>query len=165
MRKGSAVKAPSEKEINRLSNHLRHLDFLYYISFADTLIRYIEITIRKTGLSRLQGQVLHYIILNKGVITPTYLSKIMFRSKHSMTKIIDSLEKEGLIFRDYTNKDRRITYIKITSSGLDYVKMTTKEANQWRKKALYSMEAEERKYLIKLTEKLRKRIAEIINQL
>lgn len=54
----------------------------------------------------------------------------MLRSKHSITKIIDSLEKEGLVIRDFTNKDRRITFIKLTAAGLEHLKQRFVKGNE-----------------------------------
>jgi DNA-binding MarR family transcriptional regulator len=165
MRKVTSRKQPRQDEIEKVANQIATTDFWLCVSFADTINRYIEITMEKDNLSRLQAVAMWSLILKGGKSTPTLLARMMFRSKHSMTKIIDNLEKEGLVVRDYTNKDRRVTYIKITSDGLEYVKQNFSKGNERAQKVMACLDITERKSLVNLTEKMRKKIATIINNL
>jgi len=43
-------------------------------------------------------------------------------SSGSMTYVVDKLEKKGLLERVFCEKDRRVTYISITQTGIDLIR-------------------------------------------
>src|SRR5512137_2687778 len=135
---------PTTQEVEDVIKQL-NIDFIRYIAFADTVTRYIETKLEQTSVSRLQAGVLHFLVLHKGKWTPSQIAKIMFRSKHSLTKLIDALEKQGLVVRDDSTKDRRVTYIKITSAGLDYVVSKVDIAKKFTDGVVSCLEEDERK--------------------
>ena len=165
MRKAANRKPAPPDEIEKVANQIAATDFWSCVCFADTTNRYIEITMENDNLSRLQAVAMWSLILRGGVSTPTQLARMMFRSKHSMTKIIDSLEREGLVVRDYTNKDRRVTHIKITSDGLEYVWQNFTKGNERAQKVMECLDTAERKLLVDLTERMRQKMAVIIDSL
>jgi len=165
MRKKGEKTQPDRAEVADVAKQIETLEFLNCMYFADTLIRYIEIVMKKDVVSRLQGQALRYLILSGNNMTPTRLAKLMYRSKHSMTKIIDNLEKQGLVIRDHTGKDRRVTYIRITSAGLDYVMQTYTKGEEWGFKLLSILSPAEQKQFISVTKRMREKIVEIMRDL
>ena len=64
------------------------------------------------------------LLSEAGSLTPTELSRLMFRSKHSITKIIDGLEREGYVARYRDDRDRRVVHVKITSVGVAHMRET-----------------------------------------
>ena len=79
-----------------------------------------------------------------------------------MTKIIDNLEKEGLVVRDYTEKDRRLTYIKLTSAGLEWAMERFHKGNVRAQQVMDCLDVQERKTLINLMGKMRKTMISIL---
>jgi DNA-binding MarR family transcriptional regulator len=151
------------EDIQDIINQTKETDFWLYVQFADVLIRYLEITMKRDSIiSRLQGTALYFLLLNRGELTPTQLAGLMLRSKHSVTKIIDSLEKEGLIIRDFTNKDRRVTSVKLTSTGLEHLKQRFSKGNERADKVMSILNATEQKTLIALTERMRQKMTAIL---
>jgi DNA-binding MarR family transcriptional regulator len=57
-----------------------------------------------------------------GRATPTELSKRVFRSKHAITRAVDTLEKEGLVKREGIGEDRRNRKVVVTAKGLNLVR-------------------------------------------
>lgn len=53
-------------------------------------------------------------------VTPTILGKCMDMEKGSLTSLIDSMEKMGLVYRVNDEKDRRKTWIYLTDEGEKY---------------------------------------------
>lgn len=152
--------------IKEALNQIKKTDFWLCVQFADTLIRYLEITMKEDGIiSRLQGSALYFLLLNGGESTPTQLANTMLRSKHSVTKIIDSLEKEGLIIRDFTNKDRRVTSIKLTAPGLKHLKQRFYKGNERANKVMNILDPKEQKSLVDLTERIRQKITATLESL
>ncbi len=181
MKKPSAAVKARESSVRNISKYLSTREFLFYINFADTLIRFTELTSGKTNLSWLRSKVLHYLIVRGGKLTPTRLAQETLRSKHSMTTVIDILEKEGLVRRNVSHKentkgnnslkkdpvniDRRTTFIEVTPAGLAYVKKSIIRATDWDTKVTSALTPEENKTMIELSEKLRKRMSELINEI
>ncbi len=158
-------KKPFPEDIRNVVKQTKETDFWLYVQFADVLIRYLEITMKQDSIiSRLQGTALYFLLLNGGDLTPTQLAGVMLRSKHSVTKIIDSLEREGLIVRDFTNKDRRVTSIKLTSSGLEHLKQRFTKGNERADKVMGILDTEEQKTLVDLTERMRKKMTAILDR-
>jgi DNA-binding MarR family transcriptional regulator len=166
MRKLTTTKQPGIDDLKEVADQILKTEFWACVSFSDTTSRYVEITMKIDNVSRLHGIAMYCMVLMGGSTTPTQLAKYMFRSKHSMTKIIDSLEKEGLVMRDYTNKDRRVTYIKLTMEGLEYVRQNiANKGNKRAQEAISCLDKSEQKTLVSLLEKLRGNMTRIMNEL
>jgi DNA-binding MarR family transcriptional regulator len=156
-------KAPLPRDVRDALDKIKATDFWLCVQFADTLIRYLEITMKEDRvISRLQGSALYFLLLNGGESTPTRLAKDMLRSKHSVTKIIDSLEKEGLSARGSSDKDRRVTSVKLTAKGLEHVKQRFSRGNERAVQVMDALDLKEQKRLVVLTERLRKRMIELL---
>jgi DNA-binding MarR family transcriptional regulator len=157
---------PLPHDINDALNQIKETDFWLYVQFADTLLRYIEITMKQDNVvSRLQGSALYFLLLNDGESTPTRLARDMLRSKHSVTKIIDSLEKERLVVRDFTHKDRRVTSVRLTTAGLEHLRQRFSRGNERAKRVMDSLDTKEQKQLVKLTEKMRRKMTAILKSI
>jgi DNA-binding MarR family transcriptional regulator len=157
---------PQAEDIEGALNQIKKTDFWRCVQFADVLIRYLEITMKQDSIiSRLQGSALYFLLLNGGELTPTQLAGTMLRSKHSVTKIIDSLEKEGFIVRDFDNKDRRVTSIKLTSAGMEHLKRRFAKGNERASKVMEGLNAGEQKILVDLMERMREKMIAILDSL
>ena len=97
-------------------------------------------------------------------MTPTELAKEMFRSKHSITNLLDSLEKEGYILRTRENKDRRVVHIKLTPEGVKHVKGKVFNENAIVAKVMSCLTEKETEQLIDYLKRLRKEMINIINE-
>lgn len=61
----------------------------------------------------------------KDKITQQALSDITYRDKTSMTRLIDNIEKNGLVVRVPDTSDRRANLIFLTQKGTDTVRQAT----------------------------------------
>jgi DNA-binding MarR family transcriptional regulator len=104
-------------EVEDVDKVIRSLYFTRIATFADTVDRYIDIEL-KDSINWLKTFALIQLVLRGGSLTPSELAKLMLRSNHSMTKLIDGLVKEGFVRRHRNGKDRRIIQVKITQEGL-----------------------------------------------
>jgi DNA-binding MarR family transcriptional regulator len=120
---------------------------------------------KKDDLSPLHAIAMFDMVSSGGSLTPTKMAELMFRSKHSITKIIDNLEKEGFIVRDFSSKDRRVTHIKITSAGLEYVRNNLNKGDIRAKQVMDCLDASEQKTLVNLTGKMCRRMTEILENI
>ena len=108
---------------NRLSSVIGYVE-----SETENVVDSLNDEIRKYGHSRTSMDVLNTLIRHGGTMTPTKLSKRVFRSKNTITKTVDTLEKQGLVKREGWGEDRRTTKVTITAKGLKEVKQTTPSA-------------------------------------
>jgi DNA-binding MarR family transcriptional regulator len=111
---------PSPQEIEKVNKKIRRTQFTRLIAFADVVNRYTDI-ILKHKYSWLHSAALIFTITRGGSLTPTQLARIMLRSNYSVTKIVDGLEKDGLVIRTHNGQDRRSIDVQVTSKGLDYI--------------------------------------------
>jgi DNA-binding MarR family transcriptional regulator len=163
-KKKSMARQPAARDIKSALSQIKETNFWLYVQFADTLIRYLEITMKQDSVvSRLQGSALYFLLLNGGALTPTQLASTMLRSKHSVTKIIDSLEKAGLVVRDFTSQDRRVTSVRLTSAGLEHLRQRFARGNERAGKVMDSLDFKEQRQLAALTERLRRKMKEILD--
>lgn len=153
-------KPVKENELKEISGRIRQRPYLYLSSFADILGRFqesvLKVPLRFTALSLL--------IRRGGTMTPTELAKEMFRSKHSITNLLDSLEKEGYILRTRENKDRRVVHIKLTPEGVKHVKGKVFNENAVVAKVMSCLTDKETEQLIDYLKRLRKEMINIINE-
>ena len=72
----------------------------------------------------LRATALTYLITRGDSLTASQLARLMLRSNYSMTRLIDDLEKDGLVIRERAGKDRRTIDVRITSDGLAFMMQT-----------------------------------------
>jgi DNA-binding MarR family transcriptional regulator len=164
-KKSTESATPVEKDFKEIAEQVKEVKFWSCVCFADTISRYCEITMKKDDISPLHALAMIYLVRNGGASTPTQLADKMFRSKHSVTKIVDNLEKEGFIIRDFSSKDRRVTQVRVTRSGLEYVKNNQNKGNKRANLVMDCLTADEQKTLISLTGKMNKRMTDILEKL
>ena len=109
-------------EIREQAAQLRDLTLLSFIYTSDVVNRYLDIEVARYPVGRTGFSVLHNLVLHGGTMTPTNLSKRVFRSKHAVTRVVDRLERLGLVKRDAIGQDRRVRKVSITKEGLAFVK-------------------------------------------
>jgi DNA-binding MarR family transcriptional regulator len=164
-RKNAKISKVVSGELEKVAQQVGEVNFWRCVTFADTLKRYCEITMKKDDISPLHAIAMFYLVRTGGSSTPTQLAEQMFRSKHSVTKIIDNLEKEGFIVRDFSSKDRRVTNIRITPAGLKYVKNNQNKGNERARHVMDCLTAAEDKTLTGLADKMNKRMTDILEKI
>lgn len=105
---------------SRKLNEAAELQFdllnLFHKNFAKV---FHEITYGPYKLNKNQKSAI-MLIGRKGEIIPSVLGEYLDLHKGSLTSIIDSLEKEGLIYRKGDPEDRRKTILSLTEAGKEY---------------------------------------------
>lgn len=72
--------------------------------------------LQNTGITRIQWIALYYVKANK-IISQRELSNLMNVKDSSAGRLIDRLERDGLIERERNDSDRRIICIQLTEKG------------------------------------------------
>ena len=93
--------------------------YVLFLQTFDAVSRYTETELLKAGISYTQYSVLVLLDNTPVPLTLTELSRWMFRSKNSMTTVIDHMERDGLVQRVRDTKDRRAIRVVATEAGRD----------------------------------------------
>ena len=160
-RKGK--KLPESSEVENLSKEIRSLELTYVTSFADATNRFIDIVTKKGDDSRSRWGVLSCLIVYGG-LRPTDLARRMFRPKHSITLVIDQLEKLGFVIREPVKKDRRQILVRITKCGIDEFATNLTRAKEAWEPVISCLSEEEIEVLNNLMRKMRRTMANSIYQ-
>jgi DNA-binding MarR family transcriptional regulator len=119
-------KLATDSEIETAHQSLLASELLRLITFSDLLQRYAH---TKLGPSThwVEIYALIWLIIKRGCTTHTELAKLLLRSNHKITRIVDKLENEGFVIRENSNEDRRVTNIRITEAGLATISQLIKD--------------------------------------
>jgi len=138
--------------------------FYSIIATADIANMYIDNEIRKYGYHRTRFNIMYTLITHGGSMTPTEISKKIYRSKQTITAVVDGLEGDGLVRSRPVAGDRRIRMITITSKALDVVRETLPHRLQISHNAISCLKAEEVEQLNITLKKFRKHLSEKISE-
>jgi DNA-binding MarR family transcriptional regulator len=153
---------PSQGEIEKVNNQIRSVQFSRIVAFADVVTRYTEIVFntKEDRISWLRSSALRFIITRGGSLTLSQLATIMLRSNYSITKLVDGLEKDGLVKR-YRNKlDGRSFEVKVTIKGLKYVVDSLKSSEPAENELKSWLSEDELNNLANIIRKLRDKLIE-----
>lgn len=148
-----ADRLPDQEDIAALASALRSRQFPRLIVFADTVSRYVDSRLQKKE-SWLEINLVSFLIIRGGALTPSRLAQEMLRSKHSMTRLIDSLEAQRLVVRDRTGSDRRTVQIRVTIRGIKFIQEFLKEIDRFEERVMSHLDENERTMLMKIEKKL-----------
>ena len=110
-------KLASDNEIETAHQSLLTAELLRLITFSDLLQRYAQTKLGpKTHWVEMYALI--WLIIKRGCTTHTELAKLLLRSNHKITRLVDKLENKGFVIRENSNEDRRVTNIRITQAGL-----------------------------------------------
>ena len=91
--------------------------YVLFLQTGDVVSRYTETQLLKAGITPTQYSVLVLLDQCEAPPTLTELSGWMFRSKNSMTTVIDHMERDGLVQRVRDAKDGRSMRVVATEAG------------------------------------------------
>jgi DNA-binding MarR family transcriptional regulator len=122
------------------------------------LDKYIDTKARRYGQNRSRLDVMHTLIIHGGTLKPTDLSKMLFRSKQTVTGIVDGLERDGLVKRELAGKDRRTKKVTITRKGLSSIRASLPRTLEISSLAMPLLSEEEAQTLRTILRRIRKHV-------
>jgi len=145
-------------DIRAMATDLRFNTGLQVLYTGLLMNRYIDIRASKYGQNRSRLDIMHTLITHGGVIKPSDLGKMAFRSKQTITKIIDGLERDGLVKREVVGKDRRTRKVIITRKGLDSIRESLPHTLEISNTAMPSLSQEQMQELNTILRQVRKHL-------
>ncbi len=83
----------------------------------EVLARYLEIELKRYEVSLIRFNIMSALFKNGGEMTPSEISEIVFREKNSITAVINTMERQGVVRREPSTNDRRSVKVIITEKG------------------------------------------------
>ena len=83
----------------------------------EVLARYLEIELRRYDASLIRFNIMSTLFKNGGEMTPSEIGESVFREKNTITAVINTLVKEGVVRREPSTDDRRSVKVIITDKG------------------------------------------------
>jgi DNA-binding MarR family transcriptional regulator len=155
-----AEKSTRREDIETIHQEILSMHLSRLIAFSDVIIRYMRLGIQGDTRSWLRVNAIMFIITRGGKLTPTQIAKLLLRSRNSVSKLIDGLEKDGLVRRYHTKEDRRTVYVEVTSNGLSFIMARLKVIKSLEKEIRTCLDDHELETLVDLTRKLRLKLIE-----
>lgn len=141
-RKSSASPAPPEERL-----------FLALLKAADALGQQAEQLIKSSGLTGTQYNVLRILRgAQPAGLACRAIGDRMISHDPDMTRLLDRMEKRGLIRRERQKDDRRVVKTHITSQGLELLKPLDHPMRELHKQQFRHMPAKRVKNLVALLE-------------
>jgi DNA-binding MarR family transcriptional regulator len=122
--------------------------------FSDMINRYLQIKFKGES-TWLRVHATLFLITRGGKLTPSQLADIMLRSRNSVTKLIEGLEKDGFVKRTHSTEDRRIVYIEVSPAGLEFTMQHLRKLASLEKEIGQCLEPDELQQFVDLSRKLR----------
>lgn len=91
--------------------------------------------------------------------TQTELARRVFKDKTNVTRLLDALERDGLVERVVHPADRRASLVRLTDSGCRITEVVFPVAHRLNAEALEALDEDERERLIDLLDKLKSGLA------
>ena len=146
------------EDIRAIGTDLRFTLAVQLLNAGWLLDKYITAKARIYGRNRSQFDIMHTLIIHGGVMKPSDLSRMLLRSKQTITQIIDVLERDGLVTRELAGQDRRTKRIIVTKRGLELIRTSLPETLGVMNSAMPTMGEEEVQMLTAFLRKIRRHL-------
>jgi len=83
------------------------------------MIRTAERELRSSGLTMIQAATLYWVKTLEKPPTAAELSRLLFRRPHTVSDLLDRMEKQGLVRRQRDAKRKNVTRVILTRKGED----------------------------------------------
>ena len=159
-----ANKIPTSEQLNTSAEKLSRTYFTRLMSLSDLVNRYVHVGLRgEVDWLRL-GTLILIVLIGKGTMRPTELSRKLMRPTQNVTKLIDDLDKAGLITRNRETNDRRMVSVRITQDGLTYIDQSLAKINLVEEKIISVLDNDELETLARIVTKTRHTLVDLVSK-
>jgi DNA-binding MarR family transcriptional regulator len=106
----------------------------------EVLARYLELELKRHEATLIRFNVMSALFVNGGEMTPSEIAGLVFREKNSITAVINTLEKEGVVRREPSPDDGRSVKVVITDKGWKEANRLSPIAQELSREALSCMD-------------------------
>jgi DNA-binding MarR family transcriptional regulator len=76
-----------------------------------------EVELSRVKISLIQAMVLHALKISSEPLTPSKLARMLCREQHSMSALIDRMEKQGLVEKKHDLSSKNLVRVVVTAKG------------------------------------------------
>ena len=128
----------------------------------EVLARYLEVELRQYDATLIRFHIMSTLFQNGGEMTPSEIAERVFREKNSITAVINTLEREGVVRREPSTDDRRSVKVVITDKGWNEANRLNPVAQEISREALSCMDKEQLETLVDTMRKVRESLLPLI---
>ena len=122
---------------------------------CEVLARYLEVELRPYDVTLIRFHIMSTLFKNGGEMTPSEIAESVFREKNSITAVINTMERQGVVRREPSTDDRRSVKVVITDKGWKEANRLNPIAQELSREALSCMEKEQIEDLVDTMRKIR----------
>lgn len=134
---------------------LEQATFLDLLRTANRLSQGVVAVLRPAGLTPTQYNVLRILRGSAGPLTCGEMGERMIARDPDVTRLLDRLEKQGLISRSRSSEDRRVVVTEITAEGLRTLEELDEPVARLHREQLGHLGGEKLRRLARLLEEVR----------
>jgi len=138
--------------------NLRTIAVMSIIRTADIVNRYLDIELRKLNTSPARFAVMNALLVHGGTMSPSKISKWIFRAKHSVTSMLQVLESIGYVKREPDGNDRRSVNIVVTKEGWKSTEKMIPSAEEMNQKILSCLDESQIETLMEILKQIRRHL-------
>ena len=143
-------------EISKKATDKTPLGTLFSILMSyEVLARYLEVRLRRHDISLIRFNIMSTLFKNGGEMTPSEIAESVFREKNSITAVINTLEREGVVRREPSPDDGRSIKVIITDKGWQEANRLNPIAQELSREALSCLDKEQLESLVGIMRTLR----------
>ena len=145
-------------EVNKRTDKTPLGTLLSILMSFEVLERYLEVELRRSDISLIRFSVMSAIFKNGGEMTPSEISESVYREKNSVTAVINTLEREGVVRREPSPSDRRSVKVVITDKGWKEANRLSPIAQELSREALACVDKDKVEDLVEILRDLREKL-------
>ncbi len=124
----------------------------------EVLERYLEIELRRHKASLIRFNIMSALFKSGGEMTPSEIAEAVFREKNTITAVLNTLEKEGVVRREPSSSDRRSVKVVITDKGWKVANELNPIAQELSREALVCLDKEKVEELVETLRAFREKL-------
>jgi DNA-binding MarR family transcriptional regulator len=128
---------------------------LSILTSFEVLARYLEVELRPYEASVIRFHIMSTLFRNGGEMMPSEIAESVFREKNSITAVINTLERQGVVRREPSTDDRRSVKVVITDKGWKEANRLSPIAQELSREALSCLDKEHIQELVDIMRDIR----------
>jgi len=145
-------------EINTGTDKTPLGNLLSVLTSFEVLARYLEVELGQHKASLIRFHIMSTLFKNGGEMTPSEIAESVFREKNSVTAVINTLERQGVVRREPSLDDRRSVKIVITDKGWNEANRLNPVAQEISREALSCLDKGQMENLIEVMRDIREHL-------
>lgn len=142
-------------EVSRRTDKTPLGTLLSVLMSFEVLSRYLEVELRRYDATLIRFHIMSTLFKNGGEMTPSEIAESVFREKNSITAVINTMERQGIVRREPSTDDRRSVKVVITDKGWQEANKLNPIAQELSREALSCIDKEQIEVLIGIMRKIR----------